>query len=230
MDTNNENVQQTNVQNEDVKTEQVSTTDTDNLDKTKSDDTHKDNENETDKEREKTLKALDKMKARISAEAGKKNEYKDKLADTEKQVADLTKQLNALRSPESRDKLEKEDGKAELDKANATIADLQAQIEQSKNVQFAYDFMQEHKVPISKDIARLVAQKGISRDQLIDNLQAVSNFYYDTAAATRKDFMTAETPRIGGSSTKKMSKSDIAKVTDPNERIKLISENKEEFR
>lgn len=225
MNTNDNNdVQQTDVQaNDDSKLETDPQTAPD--DKAKSDDTHKD----IDKQSEKTLKALDKMRSRISAEAGKKNEYKNKLADTQKQVEDLTKQLDALRNPDARNKQEKDDGNAELDKANKQIADLQAQLQQGQQIQEAYDQLNKVDIPASKDIVALAVPKGASHDEVTKNLHAIINLYFDAKSAARKSFMTGSTPRATGSSKKPITKKDLSNITDTQTRLDFIKEHLDDF-
>lgn len=221
MDTNDDNKNtQTDVQTENVNNAETnSQTETD-----KANDTH---DKSTDKD-EKTLsdkvsKIREKMASRIAAEAGKKNEYKDKLADANKQIETLTAKLADL--DKTHGKQDNNDGNAELDKANKTIQDLRLQLTRRDQISQVDSQFKQAGVTVPQDMLDLLVPIGADDETVSANMKRFSSFYDSVVASVRKSFMTDKTPRVGGSSTKVMSSKDIAKITDPAERLKLIKEN-----
>lgn len=222
MDTENNNVQQTDVQNNSVaKTDTNSQTETD-----KSNDTHdkvqKDNDEKT--LTDKVSKLRDKMAARIAKEAGQKNQFKDQLADANKKIESLTAKLADL--DKTHDKQDdEEDGNAELDKANKTIKDLQAQLARRDQISQVDSQFKQAGVTVPADMLKLLVPVGADDETVSANMKSFSKFYDSIVAGVTKSFMTDKTPRISGSSTKPFDMKDIAKVTDPAKRLKMIKDS-----
>lgn len=221
MDTENNNVQQTDVQNDAAaKTDTNSQTETD-----KSNDTHdkvqKDNDEKT--LTDKVSKLRDKMAARIAKEAGQKNQFKDQLADANKKIESLTAKLADL--DKTHDKTTDKDGNAELDKANKTIKDLQAQLARRDQISQVDSQFKQAGVTVPADVLKLLVPSGADDETVSANMKSFSKFYDSIVAGVTKSFMTDKTPRISGSSTKPIDMKDIAKVTDPAKRLKMIKDS-----
>lgn len=165
-----------------------------------------------------------KMQKRIDAEAGSKNAYKQKLEESQKQIETLTQKLNAQNQKGDQNKQEKQVDPA-LEKALAENKSLKAQIARSGQIRTVAAQFEQAGVTVPENVLKLVVPKGADDKAVSANMQAISKFYDTIVSSVRKSFMSAPTPRVTGSDTKPFSRSDLAKITDPVERLKAIREH-----
>lgn len=221
MNTNeNTNTQQN------VQTEAVATNETDaKADIAKASDTHDKSDNTDEKTlASKVAKIRDKMQARINAEVAQKHDYKDKLADANKQIKTLTQKLAAQNSNDH-NKQDDNGGDDKLDAANKEIEKLRAQITRRDQISQVDSQFKEAGVNVPSDVLGLLVPAGADDKTVTANMNAFSKFYDNVVAGVRKSFMTGQTPRVSGSSTKPMSMKDIAKIQDPMKRLAEIKEH-----
>lgn len=226
MDTTNENTtEQTSVQ-DNTQQDNVASTDTQTrTDLAKQDDTHDKQDNKDEATlADKMSKIRSKMQARIDAEAKQKHDYKDQLADANKQIETLTQKLAAQNSNDH-DKQDDNGGDDKLDAANKEIEKLRAQITRRDQISQVDSQFKEAGVNVPSDVLGLLVPRGADDKTVTSNMNAFSKFYDSVVASVRKSFMTGQTPRVAGSSTKPMSMKDIAKIQDPMKRLAEIKEH-----
>ena len=164
-----------------------------------------------------------KMQKRIDSEASSKNAYKQKLEESQKQIETLTQKLNAQNKGDQT-KQEKEVDPA-LKKALDENKSLKAQIARSGQIRTVAAQFEQAGVTVPEAVLKLVVPKNADDKAVSANMQAISKFYDSVVSSVRKSFMSAPTPRVTGSDTKPFSRSDLAKITDPVERLKAIKEH-----
>lgn len=164
-----------------------------------------------------------KMQKRIDSEASSKNAYKQKLEESQKQIETLTQKLNAQNKGDQ-DKQEKEVDPA-LEKALDENKSLKAQIARSGQIRTVAAQFEQAGVTVPEAVLKLVVPKGADDKAVSANMQAISKFYDSVVSSVRKSFMSAPTPRVTGSDTKPFSRADLAKITDPVQRLKAIKEH-----
>lgn len=163
-----------------------------------------------------------KMQKRIDSEASSKNAYKQKLEESQKQIETLTQKLNAQKGDQN--KQEKEVDPA-LEKALAENKALKAQIARSGQIRTVAAQFEQAGVTVPENVLKLVVPKDADDKTVSSNMQAISKFYDAIVSNVRKSFMSAPTPRVTGSDTKPFSRADLAKITDPVQRLKAIKEH-----
>ena len=164
-----------------------------------------------------------KMQKRIDSEASSKNAYKQKLEESQKQIETLTQKLNAQNKGDQ-DKQEKEVDPA-LEKALAENKSLKAQIARSGQIRTVAAQFEQAGVTVPEAVLKLVVPENADDKAVSANMQAISKFYDAIVSNVRKSFMAAPTPRTTGSDTKPFSRADLAKITDPVQRLKAIKEH-----
>lgn len=164
-----------------------------------------------------------KMQKRIDSEASSKNAYKQKFEESQKQIETLTQKLNAQNKGDQ-NKQEKEVDPA-LEQALAENKSLKAQIARSGQIRTVAAQFEQAGVTVPEAVLKLVVPKGADDKAVSANMQAISKFYDSVVSSVRKSFMSAPTPRITGSDTKPFSRADLAKITDPVQRLKAIKEH-----
>lgn len=225
MDTTNETQEQTSVQ-DNTQQDNVASTDTQTKpDLAKQDDTHdkQDNKDETTLA-DKMSKIRSKMQARIDAEAKQKHDYKDQLADANKQIETLTQKL-AAQNGNDHDKSNDTDGDDKLDAANKEIEKLRAQITRRDQISQVDSQFKEAGVNVPSDVLGLLVPAGADDKTVTANMNAFSKFYDNVVAGVRKSFMTGQTPRVSGSSTKPFSMKEVSKISDPIKRVAEIKQH-----
>lgn len=163
-----------------------------------------------------------KMQKRIDSEASSKNAYKQKFEESQKQIETLTQKLNAQKGDQ--DKQEKTVDPA-LEKALSENKALKAQIARSGQIRTVAAQFEQAGVTVPEDVLKLVVPKDADDKAVSANMQAISKFYDGVVSSVRKSFMSAPTPRVTGSDTKPFDRADLAKITDPVERLKAIKEH-----
>ena len=163
-----------------------------------------------------------KMQKRIDAEAGSKNAYKQKFEESQKQIETLTQKLNAQKGDQT--KQEKEVDPA-LEKALSENKALKAQIARSGQIRTVAAQFEQAGVTVPENVLKLVVPENADDKAVSANMQAISKFYDTIVSSVRKSFMSASTPRVTGSDTKPFSRADLAKITDPVQRLKAIKEH-----
>ncbi|WP_438450388.1 capsid assembly scaffolding protein Gp46 family protein [Lactobacillus kitasatonis] len=211
--------------NNTMQTEAVATTETDaKADTAKASDTHDKSDNTDEKTlASKVAKIRGKMQARIDAEVAQKHDYKDKLADATKQIETLTQKLQA-QNDSDRDK-SKNDGNEQLDAANKEIEQLKAQITRRDQVARVDSQFKEAGVNVPSDVLDLLVPANADEKTVTANMNAFSKFYDGVVASVRKSFMTGETPKATGSSTKPFNMKDVSKIKDPIARLNIIKQH-----
>lgn len=164
-----------------------------------------------------------KMQKRIDSEASSKNAYKQKLEESQKQIETLTQKLNAQNKGDQ-NKQEKQVDPA-LEKALSENKALKAQIARSGQIRTVAAQFEQAGVTVPEAVLKLVVPKGADDKAVSANMQTISKFYDAIVSGVRKSFMSAPTPRVTGSDTKPFSRADLAKITDPVERLKAIKEH-----
>lgn len=164
-----------------------------------------------------------KMQKRIDSEASSKNAYKQKLEESQKQIETLTQKLNAQNKGDQT-KQEKQVDPA-LEKALSENKALKAQIARSGQIRTVAAQFEQAGVTVPEAVLKLVVPKNSDDKAVSANMQAISKFYDTIVSNVRKSFMSAPTPRVTGSDTKPFSRADLAKITDPVERLKAIKEH-----
>lgn len=164
-----------------------------------------------------------KMQKRIDSEASSKNAYKQKLEESQKQIETLTQKLNAQNKGDQT-KQEKQVDPA-LEKALSENKALKAQIARSGQIRTVAAQFEQAGVTVPENVLKLVVPENADDKAVSANMQAISKFYDGVVSSVRKSFMSAPTPRVTGSDTKPFSRADLAKITDPVERLKAIKEH-----
>ena len=164
-----------------------------------------------------------KMQKRIDSEASSKNAYKQKFEESQKQIETLTQKLNAQNKGDQ-SKQEKEVDPA-LKKALDENKSLKAQIARSGQIRTVATQFEQAGVTVPESVLKLVVPKGADDNAVSANMQAISKFYDTIVSSVRKSFMSAPTPRVTGSDTKPFSRADLAKITDPVQRLKAIKKH-----
>lgn len=178
-----------------------------------------------DSEESTVTKQIEKMRKRIDAEAGRKNQYKDQLEKSQSQVKSLTEQLKKLQGKD-----DENDQPDELKKMSSENEKLKAQLvrrDQMDNV--ASQFAQAG-VTVPKDVLEMAVSAGISEDQVTKNMTALSSWYDSIVSKTKDSFLAGRTPRVGGSDQAPFDMSKVAKIKDPNARIAEIKKHMDDFR
>lgn len=199
--TNNEN--QTQEQSEEVKTE----------------------EQPKAKEEPTVTKQIEKMRKRIDREVGQRKESEDENKQLKEQVKTLTEKLKT----QQEDPDAKKSKNPELDKAMNENEKLKAQLVRRDQMDQVAQQFNEAGVVIPKDVLSMVVPVGIDDKQVSTNMKALSSFYDSIVAGVKKEFLSAPTPRTTGSDDKPFDKTQLRKIKDPVERVKLIKEHLSEF-
>lgn len=199
--TNNEN--QTQEQSEEVKTE----------------------EQPKAKEEPTVTKQIEKMRKRIDREVGQRKESEDENKQLKEQVKTLTEKLKT----QQEDPDAKKSKNPELDKAMNENEKLKAQLVRRDQMDQVAQQFNEAGVVIPKDVLSMVVPVGIDDKQVSTNMKALSSFYDSIVASVKKEFLSAPTPRTTGSDDKPFDKTQLRKIKDPVERVKLIKEHLSEF-
>lgn len=199
--TNNEN--QTQEQSEQVKTEEQPKT----------------------KEEPTVTKQIEKMRKRIDREVGQRKESEDENKQLKEQVKTLTEKLKTQKD----DPDAKKSKNPELDKAKNENEKLKAQLVRRDQMDQVAQQFNEAGVVIPKDVLSMVVPVGIDDKQVSANMKALSSFYDSIVAGVKKEFLSAPTPRTTGSAEKPFDKTQLRKIKDPVERVKLIKEHLNEF-
>lgn len=212
--------------NDTMQTDAVATTETDSkADTAKASDTHDKSDNTDEKTlASKVAKIRGKMQARIDAEVAQKHDYKDKLADATKQIETLTQKLQA-QNDSARDKSDKNDGNEQLDAANKEIEQLKAQITRRDQVARVDSQFKEAGVNVPSDVLNLLVPANADEKTVTANMNSFSKFYDSIVSSVRKSFLTGETPKATGSSTKPFSMKDVSKIKDPIQRLNIIKQH-----
>ena len=106
---------------------------------------------------------------------------------------------------------------------------LKAQLVRRDQIDQVAQQFNEAGVVIPKDVLSMVVPVGIDDKQVSTNMKALSSFYDSIVASVKKEFLSAPTPRTTGSDDKPFDKTQLRKIKDPVERVKLIKEHLSEF-
>lgn len=199
-----------NTENQNVKTE---------------DQTAKTEEQPKAKEEPTVTKQIEKMRKRIDREVGQRKESEDENKQLKEQVKTLTEKLKAQQD----DPDAKKSKNPELDKAMNENEKLKAQLVRRDQMDQVAQQFNEAGVVIPKDVLSMVVPVGIDDKQVSTNMKALSSFYDSIVASVKKEFLSAPTPRTTGSDDKPFDKTQLRKIKDPVERVKLIKEHLNEF-
>ncbi len=176
------------------------------------------------KEEPSVTKQIEKMRKRIDKEVGQRKESEDENKKLKDQVKTLTEKLN------SQDAKSNESVKdPELDKAMSENQQLKAQLVRRDQMDTVAQQFNEAGVIVPKDVLSLVVPLNVDEKQVSTNMKALSSFYDSIVASVKKDFMSAPTPKVGGSDTKPFSKNEWRKIQDPVKRREFIKEHLDEF-
>lgn len=199
-----------NTENQNVKTE---------------DQTAKTEEQPKAKEEPTVTKQIEKMRKRIDREVGQRKESEDENKQLKEQVKTLTEKLkNQQDDPDA-----KKSKNPELDKAMNENEKLKAQLVRRDQMDQVAQQFNETGVVIPKDVLSLVVPLNVDEKQVSTNMKALSSFYDSIVAGVKKEFLSAPTPRTAGSDDKPFDKTQLRKIKDPVERVKLIKEHLSEF-
>ena len=199
-----------NTENQNVKTE---------------DQTAKTDEQPKAKEEPTVTKQIEKMRKRIDREVGQRKESEDENKQLKEQVKTLTEKLkNQQDDPDA-----KKSKNPELDKAMNENEKLKAQLVRRDQMDQVAQQFNEAGVVIPKDVLSLVVPLNVDEKQVSTNMKALSSFYDSIVAGVKKEFLSAPTPRTTGSDDKPFDKTQLRKIKDPVERVKLIKEHLSEF-
>lgn len=170
-------------------------------------------------------KQIEKMRKRIDREVGQRKESEDENKQLKEQVKTLTEKLNA----QTEDPKAKKSKNPELDKAMNENEKLKAQLVRRDQMDQVAQQFNEAGVVIPKDVLSMVVPVGIDDKQVSTNMKALSSFYDSIVASIKKEFLSAPTPRTTGSDDKPFDKTQLRKIKDPVERVKLIKEHLDNF-
>ena len=177
------------------------------------------------KEEPTVTKQIEKMRKRIDREVGQRKESEDENKQLKEQVKTLTEKLKT----QQEDPDAKKSKKPELDKAMNENEKLKAQLVRRDQMDQVAQQFNEVGVVIPKDVLSMVVPVGIDDKQVSTNMKALSSFYDSIVASVKKEFLSAPTPRTTGSDDKPFDKTQLRKIKDPVERVKLIKEHLSEF-
>ena len=170
-------------------------------------------------------KQIEKMRKRIDREVGQRKESEDENKQLKEQVKTLTEKLKTQQD----DPDAKKSKNPELDKAMNENEKLKAQLVRRDQMDQVAQQFNEAGVVIPKDVLSMVVPVGIDDKQVSTNMKALSSFYDSIVASVKKEFLSAPTPRTTGSDDKPFDKTQLRKIKDPVERVKLIKEHLNEF-
>lgn len=177
------------------------------------------------KEEPTVTKQIEKMRKRIDREVGQRKESEDENKQLKEQVKTLTEKLKTQQdNPDA-----KKSKNLELDKAMNENEKLKAQLVRRDQMDQVAQQFNEAGVVIPKDVLSMVVPVGIDDKQVSTNMKALSSFYDSIVASVKKEFLSAPTPRTTGSDDKPFDKTQLRKIKDPVERVKLIKEHLSEF-
>lgn len=177
------------------------------------------------KEEPTVTKQIEKMRKRIDREVGQRKESEDENKQLKEQVKTLTEKLKTQQeNPDA-----KKSKNPELDKAMNENEKLKAQLVRRDQIDQVAQQFNEAGVVIPKDVLSMVVPVGIDDKQVSTNMKALSSFYDSIVASVKKEFLSAPTPRTTGSDDKPFDKTQLRKIKDPVERVKLIKEHLSEF-
>lgn len=177
------------------------------------------------KEEPTVTKQIEKMRKRIDREVGQRKESEDENKQLKEQVKTLTEKLKTQQDgPDA-----KKSKNPELDKAMNENEKLKAQLVRRDQMDQVAQQFNEAGVVIPKDVLSMVVPVGIDDKQVSTNMKALSSFYDSIVASVKKEFLSAPTPRTTGSDDKPFDKTQLRKIKDPVERVKLIKEHLNEF-
>lgn len=177
------------------------------------------------KEEPTVTKQIEKMRKRIDREVGQRKESEDENKQLKEQVKTLTEKLKTQQEePDA-----KKSKNPELDKAMNENEKLKAQLVRRDQMDQVAQQFNEAGVVIPKDVLSMVVPVGIDDKQVSTNMKALSSFYDSIVASVKKEFLSAPTPRTTGSDDKPFDKTQLRKIKDPVERVKLIKEHLSEF-
>lgn len=177
------------------------------------------------KEEPTVTKQIEKMRKRIDREVGQRKESEDENKQLKEQVKTLTEKLKTQQdNPDA-----KKSKNPELDKAMNENEKLKAQLVRRDQMDQVAQQFNEAGVVIPKDVLSMVVPVGIDDKQVSTNMKALSSFYDSIVASVKKEFLSAPTPRTTGSDDKPFDKTQLRKIKDPVERVKLIKEHLNEF-
>lgn len=172
-------------------------------------------------------KQIEKMRKRIDAEAGRKNEYRAQLEKSQNQVKTLTEQLKQLQGAK---KSQSEDDKPdELKKVASENEELKAQLVRRDQMDTVASQFSQAGVTVPKGVLQLAVPAGISEEQVSKNVKALSTWYDSIVSSTRDEFLKGRTPRVGGPDNKPFDRSELRKISDPSKRIALIKQHLKDF-
>lgn len=177
------------------------------------------------KEEPTVTKQIEKMRKRIDREVGQRKESEDENKQLKEQVKTLTEKLKTQQD----DPDAKKSKNPELDKAMNENEKLKAQLVRRDQMDQVAQQFNEAGVVIPKDVLSMVVPVGIDDKQVSTNMKALSSFYDSIVAGVKKEFLSAPTPRTTGSDDKPFDKTQLRKIKDPVERVKLIKEHLSEF-
>ena len=177
------------------------------------------------KEEPTVTKQIEKMRKRIDREVGQRKESEDENKQLKEQVKTLTEKLKTQQD----DPDAKKSKNPELDKAMNENEKLKAQLVRRDQMDQVAQQFNEAGVVIPKDVLSMVVPVGIDDKQVSTNMKALSSFYDSIVASVKKEFLSAPTPRTTGSDDKPFDKTQLRKIKDPVERVKLIKEHLSEF-
>lgn len=177
------------------------------------------------KEEPTVTKQIEKMRKRIDREVGQRKESEDENKQLKEQVKTLTEKLKT----QQEDPDAKKSKNPELDKAMNENEKLKAQLVRRDQMDQVAQQFNEAGVVIPKDVLSMVVPIGIDDKQVSTNMKALSSFYDSIVASVKKEFLSAPTPRTTGSDDKPFDKTQLRKIKDPVERVKLIKEHLSEF-
>lgn len=177
------------------------------------------------KEEPTVTKQIEKMRKRIDREVGQRKESEDENKQLKEQVKTLTEKLKTQQD----DPDAKKSKNPELDKAMNENEKLKAQLVRRDQMDQVAQQFNEAGVVVPKDVLSMVVPVGIDDKQVSTNMKALSSFYDSIVASVKKEFLSAPTPRTTGSDDKPFDRTQLRKIKDPVERVKLIKEHLSEF-
>lgn len=178
------------------------------------------------KEEPTVTKQIERMRKRIDREVGQRKESEDENKQLKEQVKTLTEKLKTQQD----DPDAKKSKNSELDKAMNENEKLKAQLVRRDQMDQVAQQFNEAGVVIPKDVLSMVVPVGIDDKHVSTNMKALSSFYDSIVASVKKEFLSAPTPRTTGSDEKPFDRTQLRKIKDPVERVKLIKEHLNEFK
>lgn len=178
------------------------------------------------KEEPTVTKQIERMRKRIDREVGQRKESEDENKQLKEQVKTLTEKLKTQQD----DPDAKKSKNSELDKAMNENEKLKTQLVRRDQMDQVAQQFNEAGVVIPKDVLSMVVPVGIDDKHVSTNMKALSSFYDSIVASVKKEFLSAPTPRTTGSDEKPFDRTQLRKIKDPVERVKLIKEHLNEFK